>query len=74
MGASRGHFLPGGGGEGKELTTCPKKHLQVPQIFMKQSKRNRGHAINLNRPTYEMNIFSPMNLSYEPIKHVNRNI
>ena len=42
MGAGR---AGGGGGEG--VNHFPeKKHLQVAQIFMKQSKRNRGHTIN----------------------------
>ena len=39
----------GGGGGGEGVNHFPEKkhlHLQVAQIFMKQSKRNRGHTIN----------------------------
>ena len=32
------------GGEG--VNHLPKKILQVAEIFMKQSKRNKGHTIN----------------------------
>ena len=52
MGAGRGHLLPaggeGGGWGGREgANHLPNwKHLQVAQIFTKQSKRNRGHTIN----------------------------
>ena len=44
---SWGRFVPffaKGGGEG--VNRLPKKYLQVAEIFMKQSKRNKGHTIN----------------------------
>ena len=56
-------FAREGGGGG--VSHLPKKFLQVAQIVMQQSKRNKGHAINQHRTTYEWNIFlyMPSNIS-----------
>ena len=56
------------------MNHLPKKFLQVAQIFTKQSKRNKGHTITQHWTTYGIYIFLHMNLSYEPVTHVKRNI
>ena len=40
-----GNFLPVGA-----VTHLPKKFLQVPQLFTKQSNRNEGHTMQQHRP------------------------
>ena len=58
---------------GEAVNYLPRNSGQVSQTFTHQSKKNDGHTMQQHRPTYEVEIFLRMNLSYELIKHVKIN-
>ena len=50
------------------MNHLPKRSRKLLIFFTKQSKRNKGHMMRKHRPTYEVQLFLHMNLSYELMK------